>query len=102
MPKVKYVSVVFDGGKTVYKPGDLVSGTVQIDVGVAFKVHGVRVYIYGQSLVKWDESEIHFSIHGSSVAALPRSKDFVANEQYVGVRHTVHGNISKIKSLLMS
>ncbi|XP_046572095.1 arrestin domain-containing protein 3-like isoform X2 [Haliotis rubra] len=75
-------AVLLDGGKEVYRPGEPVTGELVLDVTENVTVKGVRVYLYGQTLVKWDEY---------SSSTVGGTKDYVAREKYFGRVFTVFG-----------
>ena len=83
MGKFKSCSVLLDGNKEVYRRGEKVEGTLQLEVAEPLTVKGVRVYLYGETLVKWNEF-------------VDRTyKDFVSKEKYFGQVNTVFGKRGK-------
>lgn len=56
MGKVKCFEIVFNDNKTVYYPGQRVSGKVVVDLESDMKMRAVRVYMRGLAKVHWTES----------------------------------------------
>ncbi|XP_041376713.1 arrestin domain-containing protein 3-like [Gigantopelta aegis] len=79
MGKLKSGSILLDGNKEVYRRGDTVKGTVVLEVTEALTVKSVRVCLFGQTLVKWDE------FNGKT------TKDYISKENYLGHVVTVFG-----------
>ncbi|XP_071086714.1 arrestin domain-containing protein 1-like [Haliotis cracherodii] len=82
MPIFQTCAVLLDGKKEVYRKGETVTGSLVLDVTENVIVKGVRVYLYGETLVKWDEF---------SPGSLGGTKDFIAKEKYFGLVFTVFG-----------
>ncbi|XP_071086724.1 arrestin domain-containing protein 1-like [Haliotis cracherodii] len=82
MPIFQTCAVLLDGKKEVYRKGETVTGSLVLDVTENVTVKGVRVYLYGETLVKWDEF---------SPGSLGGTKDFIAKEKYFGLVFTVFG-----------
>ncbi|XP_046366995.2 uncharacterized protein LOC124142522 [Haliotis rufescens] len=82
MPIFQTCAVLLDGKKEVYRKGETVAGSLVLDVTENVIVKGVRVYLYGETLVKWDEY---------SSEAFGGTKDFIAKEKYIGFVLTVFG-----------
>ncbi|XP_067651526.1 arrestin domain-containing protein 1-like isoform X1 [Haliotis asinina] len=82
MPIFQTCAVILDGKKEVYRKGETVTGSLVLDVTEDVTVKGVRVYLYGETLVKWDEF---------SPGSLGGTKDYIAKEKYFGLVYTVFG-----------
>ncbi|XP_046577934.1 uncharacterized protein LOC124285700 [Haliotis rubra] len=82
MPIFQTCAVLLDGKKEVYRKGETVTGSLVLDVTEDVTVKGVRVYLYGETLVKWDEF---------SPGSLGGTKDYIAKEKYFGLVYTVFG-----------
>ncbi|XP_046577901.1 arrestin domain-containing protein 3-like, partial [Haliotis rubra] len=82
MPIFQTCAVLLDDKKEVYRKGETVTGSLVLDVTEDVTVKGVRVYLYGETLVKWDEL---------SPGSLGGTKDYIAKEKYFGLVYTVFG-----------
>ncbi|XP_046572140.1 arrestin domain-containing protein 3-like [Haliotis rubra] len=82
MPIFQTCAVLLDDKKEVYRKGETVTGSLVLDVTEDVTVKGVRVYLYGETLVKWDEL---------SPGSLGGTKDYIAKEKYFGLVFTVFG-----------
>ncbi|XP_067651528.1 uncharacterized protein [Haliotis asinina] len=82
MPIFQTCAVILDGKKEVYRKGETVTGSLVLDVTEDVTVKAVRVYLYGQTLVKWK---------GFSSGSHEGTMNYVAKERYLGLVHTVFG-----------
>ncbi|XP_050396727.1 arrestin domain-containing protein 3 [Patella vulgata] len=78
MPKISRVFIRLDGEKEVYRHGEMVQGTVSLEVAESFQIRSVRIFRYGEALTKWDP--------------LFEKKVNVAKERYLGHYVTLFGN----------
>ena len=53
MPTINTIAVSLDGGREVYRPGEVVSGCWTLDLGEALTVRGIRTYLHGAAYTRW-------------------------------------------------
>ncbi|XP_039254402.2 arrestin domain-containing protein 3-like [Styela clava] len=55
MPSLQTFRVIFSDQKTIYKPGDTISGTVEVSLSEAMQMKELKVKITGKAHVGWHE-----------------------------------------------
>jgi len=53
--EIRLFDVTFKEASGQYRPGDVVHGTVLLDIGAPPKMKGVKLHLQGVSRVSWDE-----------------------------------------------
>ena len=53
MPTINAIAVSLDGNREVYRPGDIVSGWWNLDLGKDLTARGIRTYLQGAAYTRW-------------------------------------------------
>ena len=57
MGKLKNIEIYFDNNKSVYYPGDILSGNIMIETRGELRINALKVFIRGIGKVHWTETK---------------------------------------------
>lgn len=85
--RVKHFSIVLDREDETFKPGELLSGKVLVEFSQPKKVRGLRIEVFGESVVGWS-----VSIENPAEKGKMHDVMITSREENLSVRYYVLGN----------
>jgi hypothetical protein len=82
--EIRRFDVYFKDPNACYKAGDVVAGSVQLDLGQELKLKGIRLALHGIARVHWDESRAYTK--GSASKLSHKNMDVYLDEQMIILR----------------
>nr|XP_039263224.1 arrestin domain-containing protein 3-like [Styela clava] len=97
MGKIVSFGFVFSDNKTVYFPGDFVSGHLVVDILRPMKIKEIKIRFFGKAHVRWKTTEmvnvpnLHESIHASQTNRQSVTRNYSATQNLFNQHMLLYG-----------
>lgn len=89
--EIRRLDINFRDPNATYRAGDVITGSINLDLGAEFKVKGIKLYLNGIARVQWDEKRAYTK--GSASKLSHKNMDVYLDESLIIMRKT-NGNMA--------